>query len=99
FSFVASLDEQKEVHVTSASVNDATVTDSSRLLGSLGCTPEETKSLPVCRTGLDAKCANLLIGSHGLTSADPQQIVLENFSAMMPGKKEPFANVPRVELR
>ncbi|HWB03743.1 MAG TPA: hypothetical protein VG796_12020 [Verrucomicrobiales bacterium] len=98
FSLNAALDEQTRLHVASATVNDAKVTDSSRLLSALGFTADELKTVPVCSSGIDAKCVNLLIGSHGLSSADPQQFVLENFSAVMPGKKEELAKFPRAKL-
>ncbi|HEX2747229.1 MAG TPA: hypothetical protein VHM91_04450, partial [Verrucomicrobiales bacterium] len=97
-SFSASLDEQTRIHVAAATVNGATVTDSNRLLTSLGFTVDELKTVPVCSGGLDAKCANLLIGREGLHSTEPQQIVLKNFSAVMPGKKEPVASAPQMEV-
>ncbi len=97
-TFSAALDEQTRFQVSTAEVNGAKVTDSNRLLGAFGFTPAETKSFPLCSTGLNAKCVNLAIGDDGVTSSDPQHIVLENFSATMPGGKEPVAKAGRVEL-
>ncbi len=97
-SFTAALDEQGRFLVASATVNGATLTDSARLLASLGLSPEANMALPVWRTGLDAKGVNLTISGGGITSPDAQQIVLENFSAVMPGGKDPVAQAVRVEV-
>ncbi len=99
-TLTAALDDKSRFQVSSAAVNGAKVADSNRLLTALGFTPEETKSLPLCSTGLDAKCVNLAISGDGdISSPDAQQIVLENFSAIMPGEKNPIARATRVELR
>ena len=98
-TITAALDEKSRCRISSAAVNGAKVTDSNRLLAALGFSAEETKTLPLCSTGLDAKCVNLAISGDGdLSSPDAQQIVLENFSAVMPGEKIPVAQASRVEL-
>lgn len=98
-SFTASLDEKSRMLVSAAQINGAAVQDSSRLLAALGISKEEAATLPVCRTGLDAKCVNLLISEDGITSPDAQQITLEDFSAVMPGATTPVAKAGHVELR
>jgi hypothetical protein len=98
-TFAGKWDERSRIHITSAAVNGAAITDSNRLLASLGFSPEETKSLPLCSTGVDAKCVNLVISGEGIASADSQDILLKNFSALMPGNKEPVAKAERVEIR
>lgn len=97
-SFKGSWDERSRVLITTAAVNGAAVENSSRLLAALGISGETLKSLPVCRTGLDAKCVNLMITDEGLTSPDSQHVVLKDFSALMPGEKTPIAQMTRVEV-
>lgn len=97
--FVAgSLNEKAQFLVTSSSINGAKVSDSAKVLAALGFTPEEARELPLCRGGADAKCVNLLLSEDGLQSNDPQEILLHDFSAQLPGEKEPAAALPKAEI-
>ena len=98
FAFTASLDEARMVHVSSAAVDGMVVTDSARLLASLGCTPEQLKLLPAGGARLEARGTNLLAGARGITSPDVQRVVLQEVSAALPGKKEISGKSPRVAL-
>lgn len=94
----AALDEKTRLLVSAAAINGAVVSDSSRFLAALGISEEMAGTLPVCRTGLDARCVNLLLDGSGLTSPDPQQLLLKDFEAREAASGKPLVALGSAEV-